>query len=89
MHWGILTVETVVCTSESPLALNYDVEPSSYLFCTTCRVRGGFDRFYCGAPLVASNGHRLGTMCLGNSQPKTLTAHQVLTCTLAHAKLAS
>lgn len=45
--------------------------------CSLCRVRGGFERFYCGAPLVAANGHRLGTMCLGGSQPKTMDAEQV------------
>ncbi len=45
--------------------------------CSLCSVRGGFERFYCGAPLVAANGHRLGTMCLGGSQPKTMDAEQV------------
>lgn len=37
----------------------------------------GFTGFYCGAPLVAANGHRLGTLCLGHSKPGTITAQQV------------
>jgi hypothetical protein len=45
---------------------------------TCCRERGGFERFYCGAPLVSANGHRLGTLCLGGSQPKEIDAHEVL-----------
>uniref|UniRef100_A0A383VAX6 GAF domain-containing protein n=1 Tax=Tetradesmus obliquus TaxID=3088 RepID=A0A383VAX6_TETOB len=27
-------------------------------------------RFYCGAPLVSSSGHRLGTLCFADSQPR-------------------
>jgi GAF domain-containing protein len=27
-------------------------------------------RFYVGAPLVSSNGHRLGTLCFADSQPR-------------------
>lgn len=27
-------------------------------------------RFYCGAPLVASNGHRLGTLCFADVKPR-------------------
>lgn len=42
------------------------------------RERGGFERFYAGAPLVAANGHRLGTLCLGGSQPKEIDAHEVV-----------
>ncbi|BDA44488.1 hypothetical protein COCOBI_05-6750 [Coccomyxa sp. Obi] len=30
-------------------------------------------RFYAGAPLIASNGHRLGAMCLIDQKPRTLT----------------
>ncbi|GAX81182.1 hypothetical protein CEUSTIGMA_g8615.t1 [Chlamydomonas eustigma] len=27
-------------------------------------------RFYCGAPLIASNGHRLGTLCFADVKPR-------------------
>jgi GAF domain-containing protein len=27
-------------------------------------------RFYCGAPLVSSSGHRLGTLCFADSEPR-------------------
>ena len=40
------------------------------------RTRDPFERFYCGVPLVASNGQRLGTMCVGAKQPKQLEGHQ-------------
>lgn len=35
-------------------------------------------RFYCGAPLVASNGHRLGTLCFADSKPRDMEAHQAM-----------
>eukprot|EP00955_Chlamydomonas_euryale_P062565 358413-Chlamydomonas_euryale.AAC.16 len=31
-------------------------------------------RFYCGAPLVASNGHRLGTLCFADVKPREFDA---------------
>ena len=31
-------------------------------------------RFYCGAPLVASNGHRLGTLCFADVKPRVWDA---------------
>ena len=34
-------------------------------------------RFYAGAPLVAPNGHILGTVCVFDSKPRTLDAAQV------------
>lgn len=41
------------------------------------RDREPFERFYCGVPLVASDGHRLGTMCVGGRQPRSMEAHMV------------
>eukprot|EP00201_Polytomella_parva_P017206 CAMPEP_0175061330 /NCGR_PEP_ID=MMETSP0052_2-20121109/13522_1 /TAXON_ID=51329 ORGANISM="Polytomella parva, Strain SAG 63-3" /NCGR_SAMPLE_ID=MMETSP0052_2 /ASSEMBLY_ACC=CAM_ASM_000194 /LENGTH=575 /DNA_ID=CAMNT_0016327167 /DNA_START=98 /DNA_END=1822 /DNA_ORIENTATION=- len=31
-------------------------------------------RFYCGTPLLASNGHRLGTLCFADFKPRTFDA---------------
>eukprot|EP00798_Chlamydomonas_sp_ICE-L_P002176 gene2176-12166_t len=31
-------------------------------------------RFYCGAPLIASNGHRLGTLCFVDTKPRVMDA---------------
>ncbi|EIE27058.1 hypothetical protein COCSUDRAFT_45719 [Coccomyxa subellipsoidea C-169] len=41
-------------------------------------------RFYAGAPLIASNGHRIGAMCLIDQKPRTLSVedYRVL-CTCA------
>ena len=33
-------------------------------------------RFYCGTPLVASNGHRLGTLCFADPQPHAFDAER-------------
>ena len=33
-------------------------------------------RNFVGAPLVASNGHRLGTLCFLGPQPRTITAQE-------------
>ncbi|KAG1673547.1 hypothetical protein FOA52_003847 [Chlamydomonas sp. UWO 241] len=35
-------------------------------------------RFYCGAPLVASNGHRLGTLCFADVKPRQFDAAQCM-----------
>lgn len=42
------------------------------------------ERFYCSAPLVAANGHRLGTMCIGGERARKMDAHQLnILCNLA------
>jgi hypothetical protein len=33
-------------------------------------------RFYCGTPLVASNGHRLGTLCFADPAPHAFDAER-------------
>lgn len=44
-----------------------------------CRRFGALspDRFYAAAPLVASSGHRIGTICMGCTTPKHITAEEV------------
>ena len=50
-----------------------------------CRsIRNKMERFYCSAPLVAANGHRLGTMCIGGERARKMDAHQLnILCNLA------
>ncbi len=33
-------------------------------------------RFYCGTPLIASNGHRLGTLCFADNEAHTFDAER-------------
>lgn len=33
-------------------------------------------RFYCGTPLIASNGHRLGTLCFADQKPHPFDAER-------------
>ncbi|MDE1163271.1 MAG: GAF domain-containing sensor histidine kinase [Acidobacteriaceae bacterium] len=47
-------------------------------FCANPFVTGGPQiRFYAGAPLVAPNGHILGTVCVFDSKPRTLEQKQL------------
>ncbi len=40
-------------------------------------VTGGFGvRFYAGTPLVASDGHRLGTLCFADAAPRAFDAER-------------
>ncbi len=41
--------------------------------------RWPFERFYCGCPLVTTNGFRVGTLCLGGDTPRKMSAHEVRT----------
>ena len=33
-------------------------------------------RFYCGTPLIASNGHRLGTLCFADNEAHSFDAER-------------
>ena len=35
-------------------------------------------RYFAGAPLVASNGHRLGTLCFLGAEPRVITAQEAM-----------
>jgi len=55
----------------------YEVEDTR-LIATTCELVTGVMgvRFYAGAPLIDSNGFRLGTLCVLDQQPNKLTSAQ-------------
>ena len=40
-------------------------------------LRWPFERFYCGCPLITTNGFRVGTLCLGGDNPRKMTSHEV------------
>ncbi len=41
-------------------------------------------RFYIGAPLIASNGHRLGMLCVFDTKPRKVDANTAqIVCNLA------
>ncbi|KXZ51728.1 hypothetical protein GPECTOR_11g175 [Gonium pectorale] len=44
-------------------------------FCNNAMVKSGPGvRFYCGTPLIASNGHRIGTLCFADTKPRDFDA---------------
>ncbi|KAG2501254.1 hypothetical protein HYH03_001061 [Edaphochlamys debaryana] len=44
-------------------------------FCNNEMVKSGPGvRFYCGTPLIASNGHRIGTLCFADTKPRDFDA---------------
>ncbi|KAK9834124.1 hypothetical protein WJX81_000060 [Elliptochloris bilobata] len=43
-----------------------------------CWTQGGQLRFYCGAPLIAANNHRIGTLCIADSMPRTFDAERAM-----------
>ncbi|GLC34060.1 hypothetical protein PLESTB_000832900 [Pleodorina starrii] len=44
-------------------------------FCNNAMVTSGPGvRFYCGTPLIASNGHRIGTLCFADVKPREFDA---------------
>jgi GAF domain-containing protein len=59
--------------------MNIDVLPVLYRFRDNVVVQGEPRiRFFVGAPLVASNGHRLGTLCYLGPQPRVTTAQEAM-----------
>ncbi|HEV2845310.1 MAG TPA: sensor domain-containing diguanylate cyclase, partial [Thermoanaerobaculia bacterium] len=66
---------TYVVASHTPLVIEdmaASEEWQGQYFCTNHGVR-----FYAGVPLVTSHGHALGTLCLADGNPRTLSASEL------------
>lgn len=66
---------TYVVASHTPLVIEDMTRAEEWqdqYFCTNHGVR-----FYAGVPLVTSNGHALGTLCLADGNPRTLSASEL------------
>jgi hypothetical protein len=57
------------------------IDTTTCLILVTCRFHDNYLvqdgpklRFYCGTPLIGSNGHRLGTLCFCDSDPRRMDA---------------
>lgn len=73
-----------MCTSVAYLPSLTDYEHMCR-FQSSKLVRGDAGiRFYIGAPLIASNGHRLGMMCVYDTKPRKVDANTAqIVCNLA------
>ncbi|WP_022834530.1 GAF domain-containing sensor histidine kinase [Salisaeta longa] len=76
---------THLVDSEAPFLVVEDTRDDAR-FANHPMVTGGLQiRFYAGAPLVAPNGHRLGSLCLIDHEPHTFDAEdRALLADLAH-----
>ncbi|GAX84204.1 hypothetical protein CEUSTIGMA_g11627.t1 [Chlamydomonas eustigma] len=65
-------------TSPNPQIMVIPDAQQDARFCDNPYVKepDGWLRFYCGAPLIASNGHHLGTLCFIDTSPCLLSASQ-------------
>ncbi|KAF6255541.1 GAF domain-like protein [Scenedesmus sp. NREL 46B-D3] len=58
-------------SSQQPAVLVVNDTLQDARFADNVHVQSGAIRFYCGAPLVSSTGHRLGTLALVDAVPRT------------------